>query len=187
MTTDFRLIPHATQRHARKLAIGGLGNRLTQRGFTYTWRPYQTQNRPFEFLHPLLNREVFQNTFLNFFQTVMIFVKNFLCFAQVFGNFAAFFPRAANQGVDIVSDHGGFRRHGRHHLQLVQLGSRLLFGLGTHTGFFNLVFEIFDFVWRIVHITQLFLNRFHLLIQIVLALTFFHLLLNAATNTLFNL
>ncbi|MNZ91765.1 hypothetical protein D3C78_1107600 [compost metagenome] len=42
-------------------------------------------------------------------------------------------------------------------------------------------------VRRVVHLAQFFLNRLHLLIQIVLALAFFHLLFDAVTDTFFNL
>ena len=45
MTTDFSLIAYTTERHTRKLTSKCPGNRLSKRGFTYSRRPYKTENR----------------------------------------------------------------------------------------------------------------------------------------------
>ena len=61
--------------------------------------------------------------------------------------------------------------------------SRLL----RHTRVFDLLLEVGDLVRRIFHLAEFFLNRLHLLIQVVLALTLLHLLLDATANALLDL
>jgi hypothetical protein len=107
--------------------------------------------------------------------------------AQIMVNLGAFLPGHADQPVDIVAHHRGFGRHRRHHFQLVQL--RLYLGLGVlgHPGLFDALRQFLDFVGRVFQIAEFLLNRLHLLVQIILALAFFHLLLDAATDTLLDL
>src|SRR3546814_12455801 len=83
MTTNFRFIAYATEGHAHEFAIGGMGNRLGQRCFTDPRRPHQAKYQPADFLHALLHGEVFENAFLDLFQTVMVGVENVFGTSQV--------------------------------------------------------------------------------------------------------
>ena len=47
--------------------------------------------------------------------------------------------------------------------------------------------QVLDLVGRIVHVAEFFLDRLHLLVEIVLALALLHLLLDAAADTLLDL
>lgn len=51
----------------------------------------------------------------------------------------------------------------------------------------DLALQRFVLVRRVVHLAQFFLNRLHLLIQIVLALALLHLLLDAVADAFLNL
>ena len=51
MAADFGFVTHAAQRHADKLAAGGLGNRHAQRGFAHAGRSDEAQDRTFGLLH----------------------------------------------------------------------------------------------------------------------------------------
>ena len=96
-------------------------------------------------------------------------------------------PGNTGQPFNITAHHGGFCRHGRHHFQFLQLSPCLIFGIFRHLRFFNLFAQRLKLVRCIIQFTQFFLNGFHLFIQIILALAFFHLLFHAGTNFLFDL
>ncbi len=187
VTTDLRLVAHATQGHARELAVGGAGDGPAQGGLAHTGWPHQAQDRALELLHPLLHREIFQDALLDLLQAIMILFQHRLGARQVVQDLGALFPGHAHQPVDVVTHHRGFRRHGGHELQLVELGHGLGLGLLAHAGLFDLFLQFLDFVGHVLHFTQLFLNGLHLLIQVVLALALLHLLLYAAANTLLDL
>ena len=135
----------------------------------------------------MLYGEILENSFLDLFQTVMVFFKHLFRLRQIAPDLRPLFPRDAYQPVNIVTHHGGFGRHRRHHFQLVELGVGLFAGLLRHPRFFDFLLQIFDFVRRIVHVAKFFLNRFHLLVQVILALTLFHLLFDATANAFFDL
>jgi hypothetical protein len=81
-------------------------------------------------------------------------------------------PRHADQGVDVVAHHRRLGGHGRHQLQLVQLGqSPFPLPLRASRVFDALLPEILEFVGRILELAELFLDRLHLLVEVVLALT----------------
>ena len=83
MTTNFRFIAHTTEGHAHEFAVGGVRNRLRQRGFTHARRTDQAQHRALNLLHALLHGEVFENPLFDFFETVVIGVENVFGAGQV--------------------------------------------------------------------------------------------------------
>ena len=95
-------------------------------------------------------------------------------------------PWQANERVNVITHNRGFSRHWRHELELLQLGLSFLKRLFGQLRSLNLLFKLFK-IGAVFAFTQLFLNGFNLLVQVVVALAFLHLLLNPATNTLFNL
>src|SRR5690606_9791663 len=78
VTTDFRFVTHAAERHAHELAVGRLGNRLAKRGFTNTRRTNQTQHRPLYLADTVLHRKKLEDAVLHFLQPVMILIQHFL-------------------------------------------------------------------------------------------------------------
>ena len=187
MPTDLRLVAHAAQAHADELAIDRPRNGLPQGGLAHARRADQTQNRPAQLAHPALNREVLEDPFLDRLQTVMVLVELILRPFDVDTCLGPLLPRHAGDGVEIIADHCGLGRHRRHHLQLVELGRGLGLDRLRHTGLFDLVLDLLHLVGRVFHLAEFLLNGLHLLIQVVLALRLFHLLLDAATDALFDL
>ena len=186
MTADFAFIAHAAQSHADVLAACCFGNGFAQRGFTHPRRTDQTQNRTFKLVHTFLDGKVFQNPFFDFFQTVVVGVQHQIGFGNVFADTGFFLPRQLKQSIDVVAYHGGFRRHRRHHFELCQFGQAFLFGFFGHARFFDFRFQRIQFA-AFVFFAQFFLNRFHLLVQIILALGFFHLAFDTAADAFFDL
>ena len=187
VTTDFRFITHAAQRHTDIFTPGGFGDGLTKRGFTYPRRPYQAEDRSLDFVDTALNRKVLKDAIFHALQTIMVGIKDFLRLTQVFFDLAARIPRYLYHPVDITTHYGRFCRHRRHHFQLLQLCFRFLFCFFRHLRRVDFALQGFVFVRRVVHFTEFFLNSFHLLVQIVLTLGFLHLLFNAVANAFLNL
>lgn len=147
---------------------------------------HQAQNGRLELVDALLHRQVLQNAFLDLLQAEVILVQHFLGLGHVLADLGLLLPRQLEQGVDVVAHHGGFRRHRRHHAQLLELGHRLFAAFLAHAGGLDLVFQLVE-VADLVHLAELFLDRLDLLVQVVLALTLFHLPLDAAADALFHL
>ena len=187
MTADFRFITHAAQRHTDVLTPCRFGDGLAQRGFTHPWRPYQAQDWAFDFIHTALYREVLKNAVFHTFQAVVVGIQDLLGLTQVFFDLAAGIPRNLHHPLNVAAYNSRFRRHRRHHFQLLQLSFSFLFRLFRHLRRVDLTLQRFVFIRRIVHLAELFLNGFHLLVQIVLTLRFFHLLFDAVANALLNL
>ncbi|MNJ37533.1 hypothetical protein D3C77_323530 [compost metagenome] len=187
MATNLGLITHTAQGHAHELAIGGAGNRLGQGRFTNTRRPNQAQHRTANFLHALLYGEVLKDALLDLLQTVMVSIEDFFSLGQVQAHLALSLPRHLHQPVQVRAHHGGFGRHRRHLLELVQLGLGLGIGILGQASGVEALFQLFDFVVPFLAVAQLFLNGLHLLIQVVLALAALHLLLDATADTLLDL
>ena len=187
MTANFRFIAHAAQRHADVFPAGRFGDRLPQRGFTYPRRSHQAEDRPLDFVHPALHREILKDAILHALQTIVIGIEDLLGLTQVFLDLTARIPRHLHHPVDVATHDGRFRRHRRHHLQLLQFRFGFLFRLFRHFRRVDLALQRFVFVRGVVHLAEFFLNRFHLLVQIVLALGFLHLLFDAVANALLNL
>ena len=186
VAADFAFITHAAQRHTHILATCGFGNRLTQGSFTHPRRTNQTQNRAFELVHTFLNSQIFQNTFFDFFQTIVVGIQNQISFGNIFADTGFFLPRQLKQSIDIVAYNGRFRRHRRHHFQFFQFRQTFFFSLFAHACFFDFCFQCVQLA-AFVFFAQFFLNRFYLLIQVILTLGFFHLTFHTATNAFLDL
>ena len=186
VASDFAFITHAAQRHTHILSACGFGNRLTQGSFTHPRRTNQTQNRAFELVHTFLNSQIFQNTLFDFFQTIVVGIQNQISLGNIFADTGFFPPRQLKQSIDIVAHDGRFRRHRRHHFQFFQFRQTFFFSFFAHTCFFDFVLQRIQLT-TLVFFAQLFLNRFHLLIQVILALGFFHLTFHTATDTFLDL
>jgi hypothetical protein len=93
-------------------------------------------------------------------------------------------PGQADQRVDVVAHHGGFGRHRRHQLELLELGLGLLARLLGRA--LDLLLQLFE-VGAFFAVAQFLLDGLDLLVQVVLALALLHLALDAATDALFHL
>ena len=111
----------------------------------------------------------------------MIIVQNFFSFDEILDLFRFLFPGHADQPVDIRSRDCALGRHRRHGFEAMQFLHGFLFGLVGHAGFFNLLLQLFELCLLILA-TKLFVNRFDLLVEVVLFLSFLHLSLDASLD-----
>ena len=187
MAANFSFIPHTAQRHAHKLTPGRLGNRLTKRGLADARRADKAQDGPGQLIGALLHSQIFDNALLDLFKSVMVRVEHGLRGGQILLDLGALAPRQRQQPIQIIAHNGGFGRHGRHGAQLFQLRSCLVTGLFGKLGVLNAGLQLSHIVFAVLAVAQLFLDRLHLLIEIIFALGLFHLALNTGANALLNL
>ena len=159
---------------------------MTERGLADARRTDEAQNRRFELVYTLLHGEVFQDAFLDLVEAIVIAFQHFFGVAQFIIHLGLFLPRQTDQGVDVIAHDGGFGRHRRHQLELAQFALRFFQGLFRHLGSDDLLFQLFQ-IGALFAFAQFLLNRLDLLVQIVFALRFFHLTLDAAADALLDL
>lgn len=133
-----------------------------------------------------MHGKVFQDPFLDLFQAVVVVVQHRFGVADGIVDLALSLPGKIDERIDVVAHHGGFGRHGRHELELLELGIGLLARFLGHVRGDDLLFELFD-VRALFAFAELLLNGLDLLIQVVVALALLHLLLHAAANPLLDL
>jgi hypothetical protein len=78
VAADLGLVAHAAQRHAHELAVGGLGDRLAERGLADAGRADQAQDRRLQLVDALLHGEVLEDAFLDLLQAVVVLVEHLL-------------------------------------------------------------------------------------------------------------
>ena len=76
MTANFRLVPHAAERDARKLAAERVGHAFAERRFADAGRADEAENRAFDLLAAFDDGEKFQQPVLDFRQAEMLLVQN---------------------------------------------------------------------------------------------------------------
>jgi hypothetical protein len=116
----------------------------------------------------------------------MIIVENLLDKLEVLLDLGALGPRDRQEPVEVIAHHSGFRRHRRHLPELLELVRRLLARLFRELGLLDLVLDLGEFVVAFA-VTDLFLDRLHLLVEKILALGLLHLPLDAVANALLDL
>ena len=105
---------------------------------------------------------------------------------DVFADLALFLPRKIKQRVQVTTNHRGFSRHRRHHLQLLQFGFGFFASFLGEAGGGNACSQLFD-VALFVSVTEFLLDRLDLFVQEVFALVLVHLLLDTLLDLFFDL
>ena len=77
MAANFGFIAHAAKRYAHEFAAGGAADGHGQRSFADAWRSDEAKNRALGILYQLADGEKFEDAVFDFFEAVVIFVKNF--------------------------------------------------------------------------------------------------------------
>ena len=185
VSPNLRFIAHATERYADKLALHGTSDRAGQGSLANTRRPNKAQNRPLHRFRQLADGQIFQNAFFDFFQPIMVFFQILLgnVDVQPIRSFVA--PGKPEQPVKVGADHTAFRRHRRHLFQSFDLLGDFLRNLFRQFLVLHLLPVFLDFGSSLIFLTQLLLDRLHLLAQKVFFLRFFHLFAHTAADFLF--
>src|SRR5579871_6155238 len=137
--------------------------------------------------YPLLHSEIFEDPLLDLLKPEMVGVEHPLGALDIALDLGAVVPRHRQQPVEIVAHNRRFGRHRAHRAQLLQLRQGLVERLFGEGGFVDPLFKLAQFVAAILALTELLLDRLHLLVQVVLALRLLHLTLDAVADPLFDL
>ena len=186
MAADFSFVAHAAQRKADKVAPGGTGHGLGQRGFAHAGRAHKAEDGAAQPVGELLHGQVFQNAFFGFFQPVVVAVQNGASFFDIYINIFKFVPGQVQNPVHIVAHHRVFRGGGRHGAQFFGFGQGFLAGLFRHAAGFELLLNFVHFGLGVVLAAHLLVDGLDLLVEIVFALVALHLDLDAVFDALFH-
>ncbi len=187
MAPNLGLIANAAKGHSHELASERMRNGHAQRRFTDTRRAGKAQDRTLYLFRKMPYGNKFNDTLLYLFQTIMVFVEDIHRMLNVPVVGCLFLPRNIAKPFDICPHHRRFRGKRRHFFQTLDLLQRLRFGFFAHLHFFDGFLQFLDFIHTVVTLTELFLDDFHLLVQVVLFLRLFHLLADLALYLLFNI
>ena len=165
MAANLRFVAHAPQRNPRELAAQGVGHALAEGGLAHAGRPDETENRAFDFLAALEDREEFQQAVLDFAQAEMLFVQDFFRRFQIQLVLGGFFPRQIQNPVQVVARHAIFGGGGRRLLETFQFLFGGLARLGGHRRLLDFFAQRFDFAAVGVAIAEFALDGAHLFAQ----------------------
>ena len=119
MTADFRFIAHAAKRHTNVFPSGRFGDGLTQRGFTYPGGPTRQRIGP-DFCSPGSAPRDIQGCDPSRAPGHSDRYRGSPGPDAGLFDLTARIPRHLHHPVDVATHDGRFRRHRRHHLQLLQ-------------------------------------------------------------------
>ena len=91
-----------------------------------------------------------EDAIFDLLETVVVFVEDRFGVADVDRVFAVGAPWQGGDPVEVAAHDSGFRRHHRHHPQLLQLASDALFGLGREVLFAETLLEVVELVFELV-------------------------------------
>ena len=105
MTANLRFIAHPPETDPHKLATERVGDRLTETGFAYAGWPEKTEDRAVSLRIEFPYREIFDESLLNFFQIVVIAIKDLLRLIEIEVVIAEFVPGQIGNDFDVTHDH----------------------------------------------------------------------------------
>ena len=185
MSADLGFVTHAAKRHAHEVTACSLGDGLAQRSLPDAGRTDEAEDWSTHLIGARLHGEVLQYALLHLLQPVVVRVQHVFSVLQVAHHFFLAAPGERYHPVEIVAHDGGLRGHRRHLAQLLHLGLGLGARFFRHRRLGDFLFQLADLVAlaaACVAITQLALDRLHLLVEVVLALRLLHLPLHAVAD-----
>src|SRR6202040_988403 len=177
---------YAADRDAHEVAAGRLRDRLAERGLADARRTDQAQDRPGQLVGALLDGEIFDDALLDLLDPVMVVVENLLGVDEILVDLRLLIPRDRQQPIEVVAHDGAFRGRRRYVPELLELVRRLFARLLREVCLLDLVLDLGELVGAFL-VTDLFLDRLHLLVEKKLALALPDLLLNAGADALLDL
>ncbi|OQB89776.1 MAG: hypothetical protein BWX84_02267 [Verrucomicrobia bacterium ADurb.Bin118] len=169
---DFRLVAHAAQGDAGKLAAEGIRHALAEGSLARARRAYQTEDRPFEFFAMFDDRDELKQPLLDLGQSVMLFVENPFSGGQVYFILRDLGPRQGENPIEVMAGHGVFGRGRRDLLQPFEFLLGHLAGFGGQRGFFQLLAQRPQFAAAAFPFAQLALDRAQLFPEKIIPLRF---------------
>src|SRR5215208_2980229 len=101
MTANLRFIAHSAETDPHKFAAQRVGNRLAETGFAYAGRTEKTEDRAVSLRIEFSNGQIFDQPLLNFFQIVVIAIKDLLRLIEIEIVLAHLIPRQVGNDFDV--------------------------------------------------------------------------------------
>ena len=124
------------------------------------------------------HRKIVENAVFYFLQVIVVGVENLFRLRDFNFSARSLRPGQHGQPLDVVARDRIIGRHRRHARQAPQFFQRFLLHLVGHAGGFDLLPQFFGVPLAFVLLAQFFLDRLHLLAQIVFALRLLHAILH---------
>ena len=173
MTAYLGLVMDTAEADPNELLAHGSGNGLRQAGLADSRRPGEAQDRLAQvaFGLELAYREVLQDTVFDLFEAVMVVVQGLFDRWNIQIVFRGLVPGHGDEPVQIGPGRGIVGGTRRHALQAVDLAIGLFQSIFRHMRLSDLGTKLVQILAALVTLTQLFLECFDLLAQVVLALS----------------
>ena len=141
---------------------------------------------PLHIVFELPNSQIFDDTLLNLFEVVVVFVEDGLCFANIQMVLSADAPRNVEQRLQVRTRDAVLAGRRLHHAQALELLTAHFLNFLRKVSFFDSEREVVKIAALSIEFTKLLFDRFELLAQVVLALVlvdfFFDLALDLVGN-----
>ena len=177
MAADLRLIVHAAEGDARKLAVCGARNAHGDAGFARARRADETQHAALCVRGELAHGQRLNDAVFHLFQPEMILIEDLSGLPDVQCFLGADVPRKVQAHIQIVADDRSFRRAERLLFQAVDLLEQPLLGVLRKLQRLDLRPVFVQLLRRIVRLAKLALDDLELLAQQILLLRLIHALL----------
>ena len=164
------LVADASQRHARELAPHRPGDGLAERGLSHPGRTNEAEDRPLQVVLQFADGEVLEDALLHVLEIVVVLVEDRPRPGDLDLVLGRLRPGDRDEPVQVGAGDGVFRRAGRHLGQPFQLAVGDLLRLLGHPGLVDRLAQLGDLVGTAFVLSQLLLDRLHLLPQVVLPL-----------------
>src|SRR6476620_5930571 len=105
MTANLRFISHSTEADPHKLATQRIGDRLSQTRFAYAGWPEKTEDCAVSVRIQFPHGQIFDQPLLNFFQIVVIAIKDLLRLIEIEIVVTQFVPWQIGNNLDVTHDH----------------------------------------------------------------------------------
>ena len=169
VTADLGFIPYAAQGDAVAFSADGFADRGRDRGLADTGRSDKADDLSLGFVAQFAHGELFDDTLLDFIETVVIGVELFTHQIEVDVLLCHGVPRQLHDGVYVGLDHAGFVGTDRQAFQTRAFLHQRLFDLFGELHLGDLAPQLVDIV-EVAVLTQLVTDHVHLLAQVVIAL-----------------
>ena len=186
VAADVGFIFYAAERDSGIFSSHCSGNVFCNGSFTDTGRTDKADYLAFDFRLKFSYRKKFKNSFLNFFKTVMIFIKLFFRFGNINLLFGFNIPGKRKAGIEISADNACFLAVIRHFGKSYNFFVKFILNFAFNAESFDFLFINVDLVLKIFTLAEFFIDCFKLFTKIIFTLVLVDLFFYLFVNIFFN-
>ena len=165
MASYLGLVVHAAQGHADEFPAHGVRDRTAEGRLAHARGTDQAQDRALQVPCQLDDRQVLEDMFLRFLQSVVIGVEHGLHTADILAVPRTFSPRHFDEPFEVVADHRRFGGGRMHLLEFFQFSHGLFVGFFGHLRIRYLLCQPAQVFRQFLQFTQFLLDHTHLFLE----------------------